>query len=283
LENTRFIGRVNELQAIFHYFNSQGDRADQQKRVVIHGLGGIGKTSIALRYCYSQKRFYNGVFWLNASPEEGRETYSTLVDQLKDLESSLGSSLREWCRIQQRRWLLVIDCLDDLRGFDERKLAGIIPSHGVGHVIITSRRVRLSKLAGLNLDIECMDEADGAKLLLSSTPNRLREPKNDLTALQIVHMLGGLPMAITQWAATVNFLQDSLPNYTIAYNNLLKKISFPEAMSSILDDDDDEPTFASSEEAKTILTTWEQCFTKALPTLTSTPVWVSIGNGSGTP
>lgn len=154
----------------------------------------------------------------------------------------------------------VIDCLDDLRGFDERKLAGIIPSHGFGHVIITSRRVRLPKLAGLDLHIECLEAADGAKLLLSSTPNRLREPNDDSTALQIVHMLGGLPMAITQCAATVNFLQDSLPNYTIAYNDLLKKISIPEAMSSILDDDDDEPTFASSEEAKTILTTWELSF-----------------------
>lgn len=41
-------------------------RPGNQKHVVLCGMGGIGKTSIAMEYAFSRKRLFDAIFWIRA-------------------------------------------------------------------------------------------------------------------------------------------------------------------------------------------------------------------------
>ncbi|KAJ5908500.1 hypothetical protein N7495_001182 [Penicillium taxi] len=68
-----FIGRVSELNQMEEHLNG----AQRQPCLVLGGMGGIGKTRLALTYAESQSDFYGSVFWLNATSE------ATIIDSFR--------------------------------------------------------------------------------------------------------------------------------------------------------------------------------------------------------
>jgi NB-ARC domain len=59
-----FFGREDELIKIASYFD---DETDQPRILVLHAMGGQGKSQIALEYCQRTRQTYRGVFWVNGS------------------------------------------------------------------------------------------------------------------------------------------------------------------------------------------------------------------------
>src|SRR5436190_18924623 len=89
-------------------------------RVALHGLGGVGKTQLALEYAYAHQSDYNYVFWISAVDQ------ARLLSGFCDIAKvglhampgkspvDIAKSVLEWLRNLSDKWLLVIDNLDDI-------------------------------------------------------------------------------------------------------------------------------------------------------------------------
>jgi TIR domain/AAA ATPase domain len=146
------------------------------RRVVLTGLGGVGKTSVAVEFVYQRHADYDLVWCVN-----GEQPTSLLAD-LAALASKLElatdapqeaqvAALRGWLERHQR-WLLV---LDNVEG--PQQVAEVLPRAATGHVVLTSRAgVGWGQLASV-LPVEVLAPADAAGLLLARAGETGRRPR----------------------------------------------------------------------------------------------------------
>jgi tetratricopeptide (TPR) repeat protein len=197
----RFLGRDAELAELERLLEQSG-------RVAVHGLGGIGKTQLVLRYVQLRRAAYpEGQFWLRAAQE------SSLVGDLASLAWHLGLPERElpeqerqiaavlrWLRVQ-RRWLLV---LDNVEPATQEAVDRWLPTGLAGHVVLTSRtpmwpvRLRLEPLS-----------LDAARHFLFQATAR----PDVVAADAVAEALGQLPLALAQAAAYVEVSGRDLASY----------------------------------------------------------------------
>lgn len=116
----KFVGREDELGQILACFSA---RSDQSPRVMIlHALGGQGKSQIALEYCHRSRQTYRGIFWINANSEAlvlqsfqrmlmklTSSSPSSLPQDAEERVEMVKRALEHW----QERWLIVFDNYDD--------------------------------------------------------------------------------------------------------------------------------------------------------------------------
>jgi hypothetical protein len=105
---------------------------------VLHGMGDVGKSQIAVEYVYRHRLEYDLVWWVPARrPADVRAGLAALAKRLglvvDDEKSAVSAVLEELCRAAGRRWLLVFD---DAGHPDE--VLRFLPARG-GHVLVTSR------------------------------------------------------------------------------------------------------------------------------------------------
>jgi tetratricopeptide (TPR) repeat protein len=170
------------------------------RRVVLTGLGGIGKTSVAVEHVYRRHTDYDVVWCVN-----GEQPASLLAD-LAALASQLGlatdapqeaqvAALRGWLE-RHERWLLVLDNIDD-----PQQVVELLPRSAAGQVVITSRTgVGWEQLATV-LPIDVLASGDAAGLLLTRAGEA--RPAGEAAATTLATTLGGLPLALEQAAAYV--------------------------------------------------------------------------------
>jgi hypothetical protein len=65
-EAAQFVARQTELTEMYRLLHGHKTRS----AVVLHGLGGIGKTQLAIEYVRRHKEKYTAIFWLNANDED---------------------------------------------------------------------------------------------------------------------------------------------------------------------------------------------------------------------
>ena len=66
-KNDNFTGRDRELAEIHKVLHSADATLSQRRIMVLHGLGGMGKTQISIQYAYIHQKDYTSVWWVNAS------------------------------------------------------------------------------------------------------------------------------------------------------------------------------------------------------------------------
>ena len=66
-KNDNFTGRGREIAEIHKVLHNANATISQRRVVVLHGLGGIGKTQLAIQYAYIHQKDYTSVWWVNAS------------------------------------------------------------------------------------------------------------------------------------------------------------------------------------------------------------------------
>jgi tetratricopeptide (TPR) repeat protein len=137
--NARFTGREAVLRELREQLRSGaavvlfGTQA-----VALQGMGGVGKTQLALEYANRYRAAYDVVAWLNADNEESLESSLHDLGEMLELHSEqVGADyaravVQELSR-DKRRWLLIFD------NADEPEAVRTYLPHGPGHVLITSR------------------------------------------------------------------------------------------------------------------------------------------------
>jgi Cdc6-like AAA superfamily ATPase len=113
-----FIGREETLSKIDDYFSTTD--VTSPKVLILHALGGQGKSQIALKYCQRLRESHQGIFWINASSEtttrEAFERIATVLNrtssgELGDSDQKIQHVLNTFER-WRTRWILVFDNYD---------------------------------------------------------------------------------------------------------------------------------------------------------------------------
>ncbi|SDZ20852.1 Tetratricopeptide repeat-containing protein, partial [Geodermatophilus africanus] len=196
--NPRFTGRdsmLTELRRRLH--SGEGTLVVQ----ALYGLGGVGKTQLALEYAHRFAADYDLVWWIDAEqPVLIAEQLAALAAQL-DLSSGptvAATVERLLAELRGRtRWLLVLDNAE--RPAD---VAAHLPG-GAGHMLITSRAPGWGALGG-RLEVDVLARAETIALLRARIPGMSEELADKLAA-----ELGDLPLAAAQAAGYLE--QTALP------------------------------------------------------------------------
>ncbi|ADP84368.1 FxSxx-COOH system tetratricopeptide repeat protein [Pseudofrankia inefficax] len=195
--NPLFVGREDELAALRERLVGSGSAAVLP--VALHGLGGVGKTQLAVEYCYRFGGQYDLVWWIPAEESSsalaaftrlvervGIATVGSAEESVDALVTMLASSNRF------SRWLLVLDNVGE-----PEDLFGVLRAAAVsgGHVLVTSRDHRWSGLAR-TIAVDVLPSADAVMLLRAHV-----EHVGEEDAGRIVTALGNLPLAVEQAGA----------------------------------------------------------------------------------
>lgn len=194
--NAAFIGRKPELLAIADHLLPSRTPTAPTKAMVLHGMGGLGKTQLAVEYAYRYGRFYpGGVFWLSfADPETiAQEVAAVGESGLRFYQGSGQLSLRERVLAVQNAWqepiprLLIFDnCEDELLAVDW------LPTSGGCSVLVTSRRgVWPLELPIKPLPLTVLERESSIRLV-----QRWASHLPDEEASRIADAVGDLPLAL---------------------------------------------------------------------------------------
>jgi hypothetical protein len=173
-------------------------------RVAIHGLGGIGKTQIALEYCHRYRTHYDHIFWVAAAERTtlisgfAQIARETRVVPIKGRLEEIARRMLKWLN-QNDNWLLVLDNVDDVN-----VVQGLLPEIiSGGHTLITSRVGDVALIPAEGLEVTLMEESHAIELLARVSKSTIREEQQIEEARQIINELGRLPLAIDQAAAFI--------------------------------------------------------------------------------
>lgn len=229
-ENRQFFGRREILQQLEEHLKP-ADINSRLSSIALYGLGGIGKTQVALAYAYNRLDDLDAVFWISAESSESiqrgfshaaldalrlpkanpwtyQENMILVLDWLQKT-SKIQKSIYCFSRTNQRsaaKWLIIFDNVES-----HTVLEGCWPVSQHGAVLVTTRDIVIATLPiDTGLEVNEFDIYEGATFLLHMTPKRRRVDDETVSARQVSNELGGLPLALNQMAALVN-----ARNYTI--------------------------------------------------------------------
>ncbi|WP_158566944.1 FxSxx-COOH system tetratricopeptide repeat protein [Actinomadura craniellae] len=185
--NPEFAGRERLLDELHQRLGSTGHTVVQALR----GMGGVGKTHLAIEYAHRFSDRYELVWWISAEDASLiGEQFSALAVQLGLAEVgadtvAVAGMLKAYLR-GRGRWLLIFDNAEAVEAVREW-----LPG-GPGHVLITSRAGGWERVAsGLTVDV--MDRWESVTLLRNHH-GELTEPEAD----ELAAALGDLPLALAQ-------------------------------------------------------------------------------------
>ena len=187
----------------------------------LSGLGGIGKTQLALEYAYRYRQDYHAVLWGRAESAEALISSFLEIARALDLPQKdeldrtvIVDGVKAWLN-NRPPWLFILDNADDLG-----LVQVFLPPTFRGHLLLTTRVQAMGGIVESKLEVEVMRPEIGALLLLRRA--RIVSPKASLEeapdeevtqAKELVEELGGLPLALDQAGAYIEEIQCSLSDY----------------------------------------------------------------------
>jgi MinD-like ATPase involved in chromosome partitioning or flagellar assembly/tetratricopeptide (TPR) repeat protein len=201
IRNDAFTGREDTLQALREQLRGFGMAVTRP--VALQGLGGVGKTAVALEYVHRFKNDYDLIWWVNCSqPEQVDIRLADLAQLMRgpySLTLRVDATVEETVRIvldalgqggTAMNWLLVYDNAENVEA-----VRRYLPSGG-GHVLITSQTAGWEDWGARKFPIELFQRDESIAHLRYAVPTLTRE-----AAGQVAEALGDLPLALAAAAA----------------------------------------------------------------------------------
>ncbi|MBP6786322.1 MAG: tetratricopeptide repeat protein, partial [Candidatus Promineofilum sp.] len=197
--NERFTGREAQLLDLAALLLEGGAAGPV---VVSAGIGGVGKSHLAVEFAYRYGRFFHGVHWVSAENPEAIDSAVATCGMRMGLHPAFGGlALAEQVALTERAWagpearLIILDNCEQ-----EGLLGAWRPKGGRARVLVTSRRERWDSPAARVRLLGPMSRPEGVRLLQShltegeGRPPRTDVAEDDLRAVAIE--LGELPLAL---------------------------------------------------------------------------------------
>ncbi|KAN0075668.1 HET domain containing protein [Elaphomyces granulatus] len=261
-EIEHFVAREEELAEIHRTLRGDGSR----RTVVLHGLGGIGKTQLTVAYAKRHRDDYSAVFWLNIKDEDSlKQSFAKAAKQIlrehpsasrlssvdiKENFDEVIDAVKEWLSLSNNtRWLMIYDNYDNPKLLGNTDPAAVdirrfLPESYQGSVIITTRSSEVK--IGHRIQIRKLEDMRDSVRILSNASRR-EGLMDDPDAVKLAKELDGLPLALVTAGAyldqTAISFSDYLRLYKESWTRLLK--TSPEL---------------NSYEDRTLYSTWQLSF-----------------------
>src|ERR1041385_1798185 len=217
--NPLFVGREDEMRELSRML-TPGSGALVGVHAAVIGMGGVGKTQLAVEYAHRYGYLYQGgVFWLNFAGEEDP------INEVARCGGPEGMDIAGWNQMKapeqasrvQKAWeeaerasLLIFDNAEDPAAVDKWR-----PKSGHCSVLITCRRGDWPSEMGVHpLGIETLPREKSLELLAEVRPIIGKDGNDRDAAGEICHFLGDLPLALTVAAAYLRkYKSESVTQY----------------------------------------------------------------------
>jgi len=223
--NRLFVGREDEMRDLNRML-TPGSGALVGVHAAVIGMGGVGKTQLAVEYAHHYGHLYQGgVFWLDFAGEEDP------INEVARCGGPEGMDIVGWNNMKapeqasrvQKAWeesehasLLIFDNAEDPAAVDKWR-----PKSGHCSVLITSRRSDWPPEMGVEpLGIETLPRNKSLELLAEVRPLISKPGKDREAAGKICDLLGDLPLALTVAAAYLRkYKSESISQYLEALSD----------------------------------------------------------------
>jgi tetratricopeptide (TPR) repeat protein len=205
VRNFVFTGREDYFEAL----GLQTDRLSPPIDVLV-GLGGVGKSHIAIEYAYRLRPDFDVIWWIRgADPSTLQADYHTLAKALKLADGTTPTPeavlrVQAWLETHDR-WMLIIDSAEG-----PLTVQDVLPRAGTGRIVITS----------LNPDWRSLGIVHEVRPFSNEEASAFLERRSGVThpgASDLAHELGYLPLALEHAAAYIQAAGTGYAEYLQLY------------------------------------------------------------------
>ena len=241
-----FVGRASNLSSIESILLPL--TAAERKVVVLHGLGGIGKSQLAIEFAKKHRSDYTAVLWLNAKTEETlKRSFAANARRLpkkyfnqeilygpqnEEVLSLILREMKAWLHLPgNHRWLLIYDNVDNPKIPDNKRqnaydVRPYFPEAHQGSILVTTRwktlrighPLEVAKLSKDEESISLLEQISGRNIGQGKSKNHEAFGPTlvlgtDLGTKDLLKKLDGLPLALATTGAYLGLTSMSVSEY----------------------------------------------------------------------
>ncbi|RAH48301.1 tetratricopeptide repeat domain-containing protein [Aspergillus brunneoviolaceus CBS 621.78] len=194
-----------------------------QKRFVIYGLGGSGKTQFCCKFAQDNRKHFWGVFWVDGSSYVNIQHSYARIARIGGVEANENAA-KAWLSSLRQPWLLLIDNADD----PEMDVVRCLPAGERGVILITTRNPT-SKQYGTEgprlFHFDQLETQEASDLLLAAAVcPRPWGVSTGQYADRIAQILGYLPLALIHAGKAILDQLCSLTDYPEYYERTWNRV-----------------------------------------------------------